>query len=492
MPPGPRLLAALGVGAVVAHLTIAIADPGAGATGWLINATFITGAALCLWRSTSSRRGRIAWACVGAGLLFQALADRYYKQVLANQAHVSQPSLADFGYLAFYPFAAVAIVLLLRSRVTSITRPLLLDAAVVGLAVMAAVAAFVLPDVLSISGGNLSASLTNVAYPIADLLLLGLLAGGTQLLAGKPDRALVLIGVALILFITADSIYLYGSAAGTYSVGGWVDSLWCLAAVLMGIAAWQPALRYHEFQVWRPALRTLVAITVAAVAVSAILVLDSIHHLPAAAIYLTVATFLASLARLVVAINSERAARERLVLSEARYQDLALHDPLTGLANRSLFDDRVAHLFSRRAPAKAAAFIMVDIDHFKEVNDSLGHGAGDELLIEVARRLVECVRPEDTVARLGGDEFCIVLAAENSQAAVRCGERIVTAMGRPFALAGAPAHATASVGIAVRTSHQESANDLQQHADQALYRAKAAGRGRSVLYDPAADVLIAG
>jgi diguanylate cyclase (GGDEF)-like protein len=131
---------------------------------------------------------------------------------------------------------------------------------------------------------------------------------------------------------------------------------------------------------------------------------------------------------------------------------------------------------------------MIDVDHFKQINDSLGHAAGDELLTEVARRLVECVRSEDTVARLGGDEFCVLLTTENAQAAVRCAERIVTAMERPYTLAGRPAHATASVGIAFRTSQEESANDLQQHADRALYAAKAGGRGRWAVYDSAVPV----
>jgi diguanylate cyclase (GGDEF)-like protein len=97
------------------------------------------------------------------------------------------------------------------------------------------------------------------------------------------------------------------------------------------------------------------------------------------------------------------------------------------------------------------------------------------------------VRPEDTVARLGGDEFCIVLTAETSTVAVRCGERVVAALERPYTLAGTVAHATASVGIAVRTSQEESADDLQQHADQALYNAKADGRGRWAVYDSAAQ-----
>ena len=124
----PRRLCVLAVGVAVAHLAVTIAAPGSAAAGWLINAAFVSGALLALWRATSSRSDRAAWVCIGAALLCQAFGDRYYKLFLADAAHVSQPSVADVGYLAFYPLAACAIVLLLRARLPSLTRALVLDA----------------------------------------------------------------------------------------------------------------------------------------------------------------------------------------------------------------------------------------------------------------------------------------------------------------------------------------------------------------------------
>jgi diguanylate cyclase (GGDEF)-like protein len=473
-----RLLIALGVGVATTHLVVALAEPGSVATGWLINAAFVIGAGLCLWRAGASRHERVAWACVGAGLLCQALADRYYKSVLAGQAQVSQPSLADFGFLAFYPLVAIGIVAMLRSRVSSATRPLMLDAAVLALAVAAVASAFLLPDVLTISGGNLSASVTNISYPVADLILLGLLVGGAQILRGKPDRALILMGAALTLFVTADSIFLYESAAGTYATGGWLDAFWSFAAVAMGIAAWQPTLRHAKRQAWESAKRA--QITVVAAVVAATMVFHVAHSALVAG-YLATATILAALARLVVSVRAEHETGRQLAISEARYQELALHDPLTGLANRSLFDDRVDRLLARRPPAQTA-LIMIDIDHFKDVNDSLGHGAGDELLTEVARRLIASVRPEDTVARLGGDEFCIAMSADDPHAAHACGERITTDLQHPYTLSDKHSRVSASVGIAVHMSGEETAADLQRHADQALYMAKAAGGAQLVVY----------
>jgi diguanylate cyclase (GGDEF)-like protein len=321
--------------------------------------------------------------------------------------------------------------------------------------------------------------LTNISYPVADLILLGLLVGGAQILRGKPDRALVLMGAALTLFVTADSIFLYESAAGTYATGGWLDAFWSFAAVAMGIAAWQPTLRHAKRQAWESAKRAQIT---AVAAVLAATMVFQVAHAALVAGYLATATIFAALARLVVSVRTEHETGKQLAASEARYQELALHDPMTGLANRSLFDDRVDHLLARRPPAQTA-LIMIDVDNFKDVNDALGHGAGDELLIEVARRLVASVRPEDTVARLGGDEFSVLMTSDNPQIPTELGQRIAAALSRPFDLAGKITQSSASVGVAAHAAADETADALLLRADLALYEAKAAGRGQSVTYD---------
>jgi diguanylate cyclase (GGDEF)-like protein len=478
----------LGVGVAVAHVGIAIAAPGSPATGWLINGAFVIGAALCLLRAGASRRERVAWVCVGAGLLCQAGADRYYKTFLADAAHVSQPSVADFGYLAFYPLVGVAIVLMLRARAQSVTRALALDAAVAAFAVLAVVAASVFPNVLTTSGDNLGSTVTNIAYPIADLLLLGLLVGGAQLLTRKADRRLLLVGAALVLFVVADIVYLYRSAEGAYSVGGWVDALWSFAAVALGSAAWQPAPPDPDGQAWEPTERTLATLAFATAAVSAILIWDQSHRVTAPAIYLTVATIFVAFARFNFALRSERDSSERLGLSEARYQDLSLHDPLTGLANRSLFRDRLEHLLSARSSGVTATLMMIDLDRFKAINDSFGHGAGDRMLIEVARRLVQCVRPDDTVARIGGDEFAVLLSSDAAAGTdILVADRIIAGFEVAFEVAGAPRTVAVSLGIANGRAG-ETSDELMREADVALYAAKAAGRGRHAQYHPVMDL----
>ena len=165
-----------------------------------------------------------------------------------------------------------------------------------------------------------------------------------------------------------------------------------------------------------------------------------------------------------------------------------LHDSLTGLPNRSLFTERLRHAMRRAArhPDNLFAVLFLDLDRFKDVNDNLGHFAGDELLRAVARRVEACIRPEDTVARLSGDEFAILLESitEISDAG-RVAERIEEALSFPINLAGAEVTTSASIGIVTSSMAHDQPEQILRSADMAMYRAKAAGRARYELFDRA-------
>ncbi len=187
--------------------------------------------------------------------------------------------------------------------------------------------------------------------------------------------------------------------------------------------------------------------------------------------------------------------RRRLELELA---ELAFHDPLTGLANRALLHERIDHAAARalRAPETDAALMLIDLDDFKSVNDSLGHGEGDRLLTEVARRLEAATRTGDTVARLGGDEF--VVFAESlggrEQASVLA-ERVLSALEAPFELGVGVFHCRASMGMRFTSSRTLHAEDLLRDADLAMYSAKNAGKGswrlfESGMHDQASEQLL--
>ena len=177
-------------------------------------------------------------------------------------------------------------------------------------------------------------------------------------------------------------------------------------------------------------------------------------------------------------------ARERQQ-SQVAMEHRALHDLLTGLPNRGLFTDRLEQALERmrRHSGLLAALLFIDVDHFKQVNDTLGHQAGDELLVAVATRLREAVRPSDTVARFGGDEFGLLLEEiANERAAIATAERIAASFARPFVLEAGSQFITASIGIALADGHHQ-AEALLRDADAAMYRAKQRGRARYDVFD---------
>jgi diguanylate cyclase (GGDEF)-like protein len=185
---------------------------------------------------------------------------------------------------------------------------------------------------------------------------------------------------------------------------------------------------------------------------------------------------------------AERTAAERKLFEQAH------HDPLTGLANRALLMEHLgaAVARSRRRASPSFAVMLLDLDRFKYVNDTHGHLAGDQLLVAVADRLRRCLREADLAARLGGDEFAVLLdGVADVSDATRSAERIADAISMPVIIEGRPLHATASIGIAMRSADHTRAEDLLRDADAAMYRAKELGRARYHVFDDALRSLVA-
>ncbi len=178
--------------------------------------------------------------------------------------------------------------------------------------------------------------------------------------------------------------------------------------------------------------------------------------------------------------------------AEAEIHTLAFYDPLTALPNRRLLTDRLQHiLVSSARNHRHGAVLIIDLDHFKELNDTKGHGIGDLLLIETAKRLTSCVRSDDTVARLGGDEFVVILVdlnVEAEQAAIQAeaiAEKMRGAVSQPFNLQGSEYHGSASLGICLFCGQEHSLDELLKRADTAMYQAKRSGRNATRFFDPA-------
>ena len=165
---------------------------------------------------------------------------------------------------------------------------------------------------------------------------------------------------------------------------------------------------------------------------------------------------------------------------------MAYHDALTGLPNRALMYDRLEQTLkqSRRGRSRAAV-VFVDLDRFKEVNDTMGHDAGDELLQQIAQRLAESVREGDTVARIGGDEFVLVLSdIHRPDDDGRAAEKLQRALAKPVLIRGKSVEVTASIGVSIYPEHGNSGETLLKHADMAMYQSKQTGRNSVGIYSP--------
>ncbi len=188
-------------------------------------------------------------------------------------------------------------------------------------------------------------------------------------------------------------------------------------------------------------------------------------------------------------MRHSRRTAQAIAAGETRLRHLALHDPVCGLPNRIYFGERLERLIGEvRKGGRSAAVFFIDLDHFKDVNDTLGHHIGDELILAVTQRLSHVMRGDDLVARLGGDEFAILTTcASDSYSLQAIAGRIIGAVCAPYSISGHAINIGASIGIAVIDRRARDAGDILRYADMALYRAKNEGRNRACIYDAAMD-----
>jgi diguanylate cyclase (GGDEF)-like protein len=436
------------------------------------------GAVLCLARAARERAERAAWTLIGLAFLSWIGGEIYFTQVLWDDSQPPIPSWADAGYLGLPPLLFTGLMLLLHERIRALPRTLWVDGVTAALAAGAVSAAVVVQAVLGTAEGDGVAVATNLAYPLTDLVLLGVIAGGLAAAGWRLDRTFGLIVLAVVSFWLADSVYLVRVAAGTWTSGGPIEPGWWGASLLFAAAAWQAPGRGRS--TIRPTGPLVIAMPTAFATVAlGVLVAGSLGTLNSIAVVLATASLVAVMLRLVLTFQ-----QHTRTLSRLRHQ--AHHDALTGLANRSLLEERLRDAVAR---GEHVAVLLLDLDEFKSINDSLGHASGDALLSIVARRLRGRLRAEDTVARLGGDEFAILLEQPGDLARVNAlAERLLAATAEPVSLSGRYVYPQASIGIALSDALEAGddeaarADELLRGADIAMYEAKSRGKNRAAIF----------
>ncbi len=426
-------------------------------------------------RTGAARREQLLLA---AGALCWSAGAVYLVVSTAAGREVPFPSWADAGYLAFPVLVTAALINRVRRELAGSRRGLWLDATVGALGASCGVAVLLGPVFAQASGQPLETALA-LAYPLSDLVLVATIAAVTALYGLRPGASWLWLMAGVGLFAVADVVYALRVTIDAYSLGTPLDLLWSLGLTVLAVGSRrtprpQRAGPGHQGQ--RAAL-----VVPAAATVIAVLVLVLGRWLPVT----PVATGLAAVTLLAAAIRTQLAFQQVVRLHDLGRQ--ARTDSLTGLGNRRALHERLQQsLTTAPATRPDLAVLLIDLDRFKEINDTLGHHVGDELLRQIGPRLAAALRPGDLLVRLGGDEFAVVLDGVDATQAEQTAERLLVQLTEPFELDGVLVRVGASVGIAVCPLDADEPNGLLQRADVAMYVAKAAGGGAR-RYDPTRD-----
>ncbi|HSL60069.1 MAG TPA: EAL domain-containing protein [Acidimicrobiales bacterium] len=426
---------------------------------------------------------RRPWWLVAGGLTAIVIGDAIWTSEDYVTWTFSSSSLVDAVYVLGYVLVAAGLLAVARIRLPGRDRDAAIDAAIV--ATSAALASWVLLMAPYATDGTLTTleKATALAQPAMVVLQLAILAR-LAFAGGRPPLALVVVMVGTTAWLAADAVYSYQALTDAYVDRGPVDLGWLLGNVVWAAVALHPSMVTITGSTsvrTRPPGRGRVALLAAAALLTPALGLLELAR-DGRRSSLAILAIGSGLMFVLVVIRLDGLAR-RLSLA-------ALHDELTGLPNRMVLVDRLTVAMARaRRTGRSAAVLFIDLDRFKQVNDTLGHGAGDELLIEVAHRLRTASREADTVARFGGDEFVVLCediggVADTHQLA----GRLLEALRRPLAVRGTSFFVSASIGGAMIDAASDDPERVLRDADTALYRAKEHGRGRYELFDQAARV----
>lgn len=443
-----------------------------------------TAAGVCLWRTHTHTQNRAAVTFLGLALVSWSTGELLASILSIPGAATATPSIADVFFLLFYPLTYVALTLLVQARIGRLGRPNWLDGVVSGLGAAALCATFAFRNLEQMTSGGHLQSVLNLAYPVGDLLLLLLVIGGTVLLGTQASAGWYVATVGLVAIVGGDTANLLVSSRAQGPLGGTLTMVaWPAAIYLLSLSMWTSPRPSDPLRVARAP--GFLAPGLAAIAALVILISGNVGRVTNVAVALAVVTLIA------VGVRVGLSARELRRLTEERHRQ-ANTDELTGLANRRhlthILDAFFAEEADREGPARRLAFLFVDLNHFKEINDSLGHPAGDELLRQLGPRLRDTIGSRGTVVRLGGDELAILLLDAGPEVAGEVAERVTAALAAPFALRSVETSVSASIGVALYPDDALDGAVLVWSADVAMYRAKLSGEPY-VFYDPTLDGL---
>lgn len=438
--------------------------------GFVVLALFVT--TCCghaAWRSRGRRRA--VWICVTIGMTGYTSGSviwSYYEWWLAESPF---PTAADIGYLVLPVFVCIGLLIVPVGASGYTHTRLALDGVIVAVAFFQ-IGWWTILDLLpdADDGTSQFAVAIALAYPVLDLGVLTVAVLVLGRVRAAQRRALSLLVSGMVLMAVADGVFVYTNAHNNFTAVTYGSVAWALGLLLIALAALAPeqAARGHAdgnqeispLAMWLPYIPLVLAMVVALVR------LATIPGLRPAMIASVLLILMVLLRQFIVVAENRR------LLAAAAAQ--AMTDPLTGLANRALFQDRLAHAVAlHQRDEQSVSVLSLDLDDFKLVNDGLGHPAGDQLLVQVAERILSRARSSDTVARIGGDEFVVLMEGDEDDSR-ELSHGLLRAFDEPFTIDGHDLLLRPSAGLAVASSGEPdvSPERLLKQADVAMYSAK--------------------
>ena len=448
----------------------------------LYDAPYLFAVVLCWLAGGRVRAERTAWRALAVAFLLSIVGNSVRTWSTGVAGAGDYPLLADAFNLAGYLTLYVTLVVLIRARVPRFHPSMWLDGVIGALGTMAVGVGFLIGPYLSGSGERPPLPLVELAMPTFDVLLLALLVAVGAILGARLDRTLLLVSVAMCCVLAGDVVQFTRTVDGTFADGTPLDLTWLAGVCLVGLAAHgarvQPAAAPGGGRRSRVGWRILALPLACNVASLLVLAVGWGDRMPAVAAWLAIGCVLAALARMAVTFREVRA------LNEVRLQ--ARTDELSGLPNRRALLEGAQRMLDDATAARPAALLLLDLDGFKEINDSLGHHAGDQLLRQVGPRLADDLGEGGLLGRLGGDEFAVLLPEASLDEAEARAERLRELILQPFTVEGIRLHVGVSIGVATAPVPAANVAELLRCADVAMYAAKSSREGVHV-YVPDPD-----
>jgi diguanylate cyclase (GGDEF)-like protein len=433
--------------------------------GWGVDVFELLAGVLCIIGGRRTRPGSAVPIVLGAAVVFWGVGDALITVQSLGGATPPTPSPADALYICFFPLTYAAVVLLVRGETRRLSTPTWLDGSVAGFGAAAVCAAFAFSPIVHTTGESTLGVAVNLAYPVGDVLLLLLVVGGTAVLSGRRMAPWLLIAAGLLVNVLGDTSNLLQSSIGATHMGVVLNSAaWPISTLLVSVAMWVSPGATDPLVVQRPPGFLLPGLASGAgLTILLVGTLRPVNH---------VATALALATLVLVVARTWQSVRHLTAQTRERHRQ-SVTDHLTGLPNRRrLFEALDAFFAQPPADRPELSFLFIDLDGFKRVNDSFGHPAGDEVLVQVSARLAQTLRPTDLLARIGGDEFAAILVATDDGETETIAARLGESLEEPFRLDAVSASIAASIGIARAPGDATDAEGLMGCADAAMFEAK--------------------